>query len=162
MLVAPHQSKAEYILTTMNEMKICLQLVSYLFKVAPYWSVIVLSTFLQLFNVKPPKCAVHQQASKLFQQHGRHLKGNYDLKPAFENGDRLLEQKAYRQSVSVYCATNIIKPTCDVIYRKNYFNSITNQRSPQKIRSNHTCQQYLNPSSETVLLNTFYRARECM
>jgi hypothetical protein len=40
-----------------------------------------------------PKSTVHQQATKLFQQHWRHLKGNYDLNSAFENADRLLEQK---------------------------------------------------------------------
>jgi hypothetical protein len=40
-----------------------------------------------------PKSAVHQQAAKLFQQHWRHLKRNYDLNSAFENAYRLLEQK---------------------------------------------------------------------
>ncbi len=40
-----------------------------------------------------PKTAVHQQAAKLFQDFWRHLKGNYDLNSAFENTDRLLEQK---------------------------------------------------------------------
>ncbi len=39
-----------------------------------------------------PKSAVHQ-AAKLLQQHGRHLKGNYDLNSAFEKADRLLEKK---------------------------------------------------------------------
>jgi hypothetical protein len=29
--------------------------------------------------------------------------------------------KAYQQSVSLYCATNIIKPICVGIYRKKYF-----------------------------------------
>jgi hypothetical protein len=29
----------------------------------------------------------------LFQEHWRHLKGNYDLNSAFEKADRLLEQK---------------------------------------------------------------------
>jgi hypothetical protein len=36
---------------------------------------------------------VHQQAAKLFLQHWRHLKGNYELKSAFEKSDKLLEQK---------------------------------------------------------------------
>jgi hypothetical protein len=40
-----------------------------------------------------PKSAVHQQTAKLFQQHWRHRKGNYDLNSAFERADRLLEQK---------------------------------------------------------------------
>jgi len=40
-----------------------------------------------------PMSAVHQQAAKLFQQHWRHLKGNYDLNSAFEKADRLLGQK---------------------------------------------------------------------
>ncbi len=40
-----------------------------------------------------PKSAVYQQAAKLFQQHWRHLKGNYDLNSAFEKADRLLKQK---------------------------------------------------------------------
>jgi hypothetical protein len=40
-----------------------------------------------------PKSAVHQQPAKLFQQHRRHLKGNYDLNSAFENADRFLGQK---------------------------------------------------------------------
>jgi hypothetical protein len=46
------------------------------------------------------KYAVHQQTAMLPQQYWRHPKGNYDLNSAFENADRLLEQKpkAYRQS----------------------------------------------------------------
>jgi hypothetical protein len=64
---------------------------AFLVKVAPYWN------FYQLFCNCPmlsqPKSAVHQQATKLFQQHRRHLKGNYDLHSAFEKADRLLEQK---------------------------------------------------------------------
>ncbi len=37
---------------------------------------------------------MHQQAAKLFQQHWRHLNGNYDLNSTFEKADdRLLEQK---------------------------------------------------------------------
>ncbi len=40
-----------------------------------------------------PKSAVPQQTAKLFQQHRRHLKENYDPNSAFENVDRLLEQK---------------------------------------------------------------------
>ncbi len=40
-----------------------------------------------------PKSAVHQQPAKLFQQHWRHLKENYVRNTAFENADRLLEQK---------------------------------------------------------------------
>jgi hypothetical protein len=39
------------------------------------------------------KSAVLQQAAKLFQQHWRHLKGNYELDSAFEKADKLLEQK---------------------------------------------------------------------
>ena len=39
------------------------------------------------------KYAVHQQAAKLFQQHRRRLKGNYDLNSTFDKADRLLEQK---------------------------------------------------------------------
>jgi hypothetical protein len=35
-----------------------------------------------------PKTAVHQHAAKLFQQHWRHLKRNYDLNSAFEKADR--------------------------------------------------------------------------
>jgi hypothetical protein len=40
-----------------------------------------------------PKSAVLQQAAKLFQQHWRHLKGNYELNAAFEKADRFLEQR---------------------------------------------------------------------
>ncbi len=40
-----------------------------------------------------PKSAVHQQAAKIFQQHWWHLQGNYDHNSAFENANRLLEQK---------------------------------------------------------------------
>jgi hypothetical protein len=40
-----------------------------------------------------PKSAVLQQAAKLFQQHWRHLKGNFELNAAFEKADRLLEQR---------------------------------------------------------------------
>jgi hypothetical protein len=44
-------------------------------------------------SLKPTQHAVHQQPAKLFQQHWRHLKGTNDLSSAFENADRLLEQK---------------------------------------------------------------------
>jgi hypothetical protein len=40
-----------------------------------------------------PKSAVHQQAAELFQHTGGTSKGIYDLNSAFENADRLLEQK---------------------------------------------------------------------
>ncbi len=40
-----------------------------------------------------PKSAVQRLAAKLFQQHWRHLKGNYDLNSTFDMADRLLEQK---------------------------------------------------------------------
>ncbi len=39
------------------------------------------------------KSAVLQQAAKLFQQHWRPQKGNYELIQPFENADKLLEQK---------------------------------------------------------------------
>jgi hypothetical protein len=52
----------------------------------------VLSTFLQLSNVKPTQSAVHQQAAKLFLQHCM-AAGNYELNSAFEKADKLLEQK---------------------------------------------------------------------
>jgi hypothetical protein len=38
--------------------------------------------------VSQPKPAVHQQPAKLFQQHWRHLKGNYDLNSRFQNADK--------------------------------------------------------------------------
>jgi hypothetical protein len=38
-----------------------------------------------------PKSAVLQQAAKLFQQHSRHLKRNYDLNSVFEKADKLLD-----------------------------------------------------------------------
>ena len=44
---------------------------------ALYWSVII--------------SAPAQEAAKLFQQQGQHLKGNYDLNSAFEKADRLLQ-----------------------------------------------------------------------
>jgi hypothetical protein len=40
-----------------------------------------------------PKYSVKEQDAKLFQQHWRHLKVNYDLNLAFENADRLHEHK---------------------------------------------------------------------
>ncbi len=52
-----------------------------------------LSAFLKLSNVKPTQVWSEQAERQLFQQHWRHLKGNYDLNSAFENADRLLEQK---------------------------------------------------------------------
>jgi hypothetical protein len=36
---------------------------------------------------------VLQQAAQLFQQHWRHLKGNYQLNSASEKSDKLQEQK---------------------------------------------------------------------
>jgi hypothetical protein len=35
-----------------------------------------------------PKSEVHHQAAKLFQQHWRHLKGNYELNSAFEKAEQ--------------------------------------------------------------------------
>ncbi len=56
-----------------------------------------------------PRSAVLQEAAKLFQQHWRYLKGNYDLNSAFEKADRLLEQKRIGTQVHYNaCATNII------------------------------------------------------
>ncbi len=76
---------------------------------APYWSVLISSwrKVCKLYclvgstpagtcncpMLSQPKSAVLQQAAKLFQQHWRYLKGNYELNLAFENADRLLEQK---------------------------------------------------------------------
>jgi hypothetical protein len=54
-----------------------------------------------------PKSAVHQQAAKLFQQHWRHLKGNYDLNSAFENADRLLKQR--RTSSQFYYIAPLVR-----------------------------------------------------
>jgi hypothetical protein len=42
-----------------------------------------------------PKCAVFHQAAKLFEQHWRHLKGNYELNAAFEKADKILEQRRF-------------------------------------------------------------------
>ncbi len=68
-------------------------------------------------NVKPAQ--VHQQAAKLFQQHWRHLKGNYGLNSAFEKADRLLEQKCTgSQFHYIGPLTFLYKPTCVGIYRK--------------------------------------------
>jgi hypothetical protein len=53
----------------------------------------LLCNCLMLLKPTQLKFAEHQQAAKLFQQHWRHLKGNYDLNSAFEKADRLLEQK---------------------------------------------------------------------
>jgi hypothetical protein len=64
--------------------------------------------------------AVYRQAAKLFQQHWRQLKVNYDLNSAFENAGRLLEQKRIGRRFQ-NCATNIIKPSRVSIYRKKYF-----------------------------------------
>jgi hypothetical protein len=47
---------------------------------------------LQLSNVKPTQVST-ASAAKFFQQHWRHLKGNYELNSAIEKADRLLEQK---------------------------------------------------------------------
>jgi hypothetical protein len=52
-------------------------LLVYWFKVAPYWSFI--KNFCNCPKLSQPKSSVQQQAAKVFQQHWRHLKGNYDL-----------------------------------------------------------------------------------
>ncbi len=49
-----------------------------------------------------PKSAVQRQAAKLFQQHWRHLKGNYDLTYTFDKADRLLEQKRTVPAVTFF------------------------------------------------------------
>jgi hypothetical protein len=61
--------------------------------------------------------AVHQQTTKLFQQHWWHLKGNYDLNSALENVARLLEQNHTGSQFHYIAPLNIIKPTCVGIYR---------------------------------------------
>ena len=43
--------------------------------------------------ISQPKSSVLQQAAKMFQQHWRHLKENYDLNSALEKAYRLLEQE---------------------------------------------------------------------
>jgi hypothetical protein len=48
--------------------------------------------YLQPSNVKPSQVCT-APAAKFFQQHWRHLKGNYELNSAFEKADRLLEQE---------------------------------------------------------------------
>jgi hypothetical protein len=46
----------------MVNVKLLTAILRYLFKVAPFWSVmIVISTFLQLSNIKPTQVAVHKQ-----------------------------------------------------------------------------------------------------
>jgi hypothetical protein len=47
-----------------------------------------------------PKSAVHQQTAKFFQQHWRHLKGNYDLNSAFENADTITNKSVPAVSVT--------------------------------------------------------------
>jgi hypothetical protein len=81
--------KGEYILTTMTKELLA---ASVLF--VPSGALLVSHN--DLFNcpkLSQPKSTVHQQAARLFQQHSHPLKGNYDLDSAFENADRLLEQK---------------------------------------------------------------------
>ncbi len=50
----------------------------------------------------------------------------YELNTAFEKDDRLLEPRAYRQSVWQKCAANTIKPMQTRIYRKKYVNGSVN------------------------------------
>ncbi len=78
------------------------------------------------------KSEVHQQGAKLFQQHWRHLKGNYDLNFAFEKG-QTTGTKAYRQLVSLYCATYIISQLVLAFTARNMFFPMSNQRSPPKM-----------------------------
>ncbi len=103
-------SKAGYILTTMNE-KMVVPGVLFV-KVASYWSVImVLSTFLQLSNVKPTRvCSAPARPPSYFNNTGGTSKGIMTsilpLKMSTDYGNRT---KAYRQSVSLYCATKHYK-----------------------------------------------------
>ncbi len=55
-----------------------------------------------------PKSTVQQQAAKLFQQRWQHLKEHITSILPLRKADRLQEQKTYLQSVSRYCANNII------------------------------------------------------
>ncbi len=80
-----------------------------------------------------PKSAVHQLPAKLFQQHWRHLKGNYVLNFAFENADRLLEQKRTSSQFDYVTPLSLQSQLVLAFTGRNIFNSITNQRKPQKI-----------------------------
>jgi hypothetical protein len=75
-------------------MKSCLPLVPYLFKVVPYWSVImVLSTFLQLSYVKPTQVCSAPAGRQVISTTLAAPQKDLDLNSAFENADRLLDQK---------------------------------------------------------------------
>jgi hypothetical protein len=62
------------------------------------------------------------------------------------------ENKSVPTLYSLYCAIYIIKQLCVGIYRKNVFNSITNQRSPQK-NSKTTRDAYLCLDLTTLVNN---------
>jgi hypothetical protein len=83
-----------------------------------------------------PKSAVQQQAAKLFQQHLRHLKGNYYLNSTFEKGRQITGTKAYRQSISLFCATNSISQRMFAFTGRNrvYLNKKPLERDTLKIQ----------------------------
>jgi hypothetical protein len=64
-------------------------------------------------------------------------------------------------AVSLYCATNIIMPTCVGIGR-NIFNSITTQRSPQKILKPPATLIYVGLDLTIITINTllFLKVRD--
>jgi hypothetical protein len=75
----------------------------------------VLSTFLQLSNVKQTQVCSAPAGRQVISTTLAAPQRNYDLSSVFENNaDRLLEQKRNGE-------TNIIKPICTGIYRKKYF-----------------------------------------
>ncbi len=82
----PCQSKAEYILTMMNEELLAASavLVQGGVRFANCYAACVWPAVRNCPILRQPKSAVHKQVAKLFQQHWRHLKGNYELNFAFE------------------------------------------------------------------------------
>jgi hypothetical protein len=77
--------------------------------------------YLQLSNVQST-----QFCSAAAEQHWRHLEGNYylNLNSTFENGRQITGTKAYRKSVSLYCATNIISQLMFAFTGSNRFISM--------------------------------------
>ncbi len=83
--------------------------------------------FLQFSNVKPTQVCSAPAGHQVISTTSFHLKENYDLNSAFENADKLLEQK--RTDSQFHYITPLTFKSQLVMA---FFNSIKNQRSPSK------------------------------
>jgi hypothetical protein len=118
--------------------------------------------YLQLYNVKPTQvCSVQSGRQVIYKSKGDTSQGIGNLNSAFEITRLPTGQKAYRQSVSQNCATNITSQLQFVPYLPEETDLLqwtasrdTNSKTTRDATSVRPYQKYLNLSGDPVPLNT--------